>query len=248
MLSSSQYGFRKDRGTRNCLALLTTDIQTSFKMKQQIVAAFIDLSGAYDNVLIDIICNILIDKELPSKFVRFLARLLWRKVLLFFAGAREYMTLVGYKSLPRGSVLIHFLYNVIGSCADRFVLDLIGCGFLQYADDLVVYVSHRLIEVTLGLAQTVCLGVFFSSMGLTISFSKSKVMLFFRKHERPPILMRIRSHVLPQTTTFKYLGVFFDCVLRWSAQTKYVKRRCLQRINLLKSVTGVSSILYSSAI
>jgi hypothetical protein len=48
-----------------------------------------------------------------------------------------YMTLVGYKGLPQGSVLSPFLYNIIGSCADRFISS--GCGFLQYADDLVVY-------------------------------------------------------------------------------------------------------------
>jgi hypothetical protein len=201
--------------------------------------------GAYDNVLAinmlnDILCNIMMDRELPSRIVRFLARLLWRKVLVFFAGGQEYMTMVGYKGLPQRSVLSPFLYNIIGSCADRFVLA--GCGFLQYADDLVVYVAHRLIRVARGLIQTACtsLSVFFSSVGLTISSSKSEVMLFSRKHERPPILIRIGSHVLPQATTFKYLGVFFDCALRWSAQTRYVGRRCLQRINLLKSVAGVS--------
>jgi hypothetical protein len=97
------------RGTRDCLALLTTDIQTSFEMKQQAVASFIDISGAYDNITIDILCNVLIDKELPPKIVRFLARLLWRKVLVFFADGREYMRLVGYKGLPQGSVLSPFL-------------------------------------------------------------------------------------------------------------------------------------------
>jgi hypothetical protein len=46
-----------------------------------------------------------------------------------------------------------------------------GCGFLQYADDLVVYMAHRLLNVARGLVQTACqsLNVFFSSMGLTIS-------------------------------------------------------------------------------
>jgi hypothetical protein len=68
----------------------------------------------------------------------------------------------------------------------------------------------------------------------------SEVWLFSRKHKRPPIPIRIGSHALPQTTTFKYLGVFFDCGLRWSTQTNYVKQRCLQRINLLKSLVGVS--------
>jgi hypothetical protein len=44
------------------------------------------------------------------------------------------MTLVGYKGLPQGSVLSPFLYNIIGSSADRLIPS--ECGFLQYADDL----------------------------------------------------------------------------------------------------------------
>jgi hypothetical protein len=44
-LSLTQYGFKKGRGTRNCLALLTTDISTSFEMNRQTVAAFLDISG-----------------------------------------------------------------------------------------------------------------------------------------------------------------------------------------------------------
>jgi hypothetical protein len=69
--------------------------------------------------------------------------------------------------------------------------------------------AHRLFNVACGLAQTACtsLNVFFSSMGLTISASKSEVMLFTRKHER------IGSYVLPQTICFKYLGLFFDAGL-----------------------------------
>jgi hypothetical protein len=47
------------------------------------------------------------------------------------------MTLVAYKGLPQGLVLSLFLGNTIGSCADRFIPS--GCGFLQYADDLVMY-------------------------------------------------------------------------------------------------------------
>jgi hypothetical protein len=90
------------------LALLTSDVQTFFERKQQTVAAFIDMSGAYDNVLIDILCDILREKEVPLQVVRLLFLLLWRKELVFFAGGRECMTLVGYKGLPQGSVLNPF--------------------------------------------------------------------------------------------------------------------------------------------
>jgi hypothetical protein len=55
--------------------------------------------------------------------------------------------------------------------------------------------------VARGLIQTACtsLGIFFASIGLTISSSKSEVKLLSRKHERPPIMIRIGSHVPPQT-------------------------------------------------
>jgi hypothetical protein len=86
--------------------------------------------------------------------VTYLFRLLFRKVLVFFAGSRECMTLVSYKGLPQGSVLRLFLYNIIGSCADRFIPS--GCGFLQFADDLVVYVTHRLFIVARELVKTAC--------------------------------------------------------------------------------------------
>jgi hypothetical protein len=52
-----------ERGTKDCLALLRTDVQTSFERKLQTPAAFIDISGVYDNVLIDILCDILREKE-----------------------------------------------------------------------------------------------------------------------------------------------------------------------------------------
>jgi hypothetical protein len=147
------------------------------------------------------------------------------------------MTLGGYICLPQGSVLSYFLYNIIGSCVNRFIPS--GCEFLQYADDLVVYMAYRLFNVVRGLVQTACtsLNVFFSSMGLTISASKSEVMLFTRKHERPPILVRIGFYLLPQTTCFKYLGTFFDSELRRSCHVKCV--RCF-----LKS----ASILFDTAV
>jgi hypothetical protein len=40
VLSPTQYGFRKKKGTRDCLTILTTDINNSFEMKKQAVAAF----------------------------------------------------------------------------------------------------------------------------------------------------------------------------------------------------------------
>jgi hypothetical protein len=60
-------------------------------MKEQTVAAFLDVSGAYDNVLmlIDVLCSVMLDKELPVGLVRFLRNLLWCKTLVFYVGGVE---------------------------------------------------------------------------------------------------------------------------------------------------------------
>jgi hypothetical protein len=58
------------------------------------------------------------------------------------------MTLVGYKGIPQGSVLSPFLCNIIRLCVDRFIPS--ECGFFQYADNLVVYMAHRLFDVARG--------------------------------------------------------------------------------------------------
>jgi hypothetical protein len=131
-----------------------TDINNSFEIKEQTVAAFLDISGAYDNVIIDILCEDMVERKLPIHIIRLLWNLLKRKKLVFYVGGIEYMTRTGYKDLPQGSVLNPFLYSLLGSGVDRFIPA--GCGIHQYADDVVVYASHRIVEIARTLVQAAC--------------------------------------------------------------------------------------------
>jgi Reverse transcriptase (RNA-dependent DNA polymerase) len=126
---------------------------------------------------------------------------LWRIELVFHVKNKECMTRVGYKGLPQGSVLSPFLYSLLGSGLDRFILS--GCVALQYADDVVIYASHRIFEMARALVQTACtaLSVFSGSIGLTISSSKSKLMLFSRKHMQPPVNLWLDGNCLLVPTT-----------------------------------------------
>jgi hypothetical protein len=73
---------------------------------------------------------------------------------------------------------------------------------------------------------------------LTISAVKSEAMVFSRKHHKPDVTLWIDGRSLPQTKESKYLGVFFDSGLRWGTQVRYVQRRCLQRLNFMRSIAG----------
>lgn len=52
-LSSTQYGFRKGKSTRDCLAILLTDIKLAFSEKKIVGAVFLDIKAAYDNINIE---------------------------------------------------------------------------------------------------------------------------------------------------------------------------------------------------
>jgi hypothetical protein len=39
ILSGTPFGFRKGKGTTDCLAVLTTEVKTAFHMKNQVLAA-----------------------------------------------------------------------------------------------------------------------------------------------------------------------------------------------------------------
>jgi hypothetical protein len=109
ILSGTQFGFRKGRETTDCLAVLTTEVKTAFHLKNQGLAAFLDITGAYDNVLIDILCRELKKRGVPVPLVFLLWDMMCEKHLYFFDGQDVAFMCTGFKGLPQESVLSPFM-------------------------------------------------------------------------------------------------------------------------------------------
>jgi hypothetical protein len=75
-------------------------VLTAFHLKKQVVVAFLDITGAYDNVLIDIL-----SERIPIPLVFLLWDMMWEKHLYFFNGQDVAFMYTGYKG---GSVRLHF--------------------------------------------------------------------------------------------------------------------------------------------
>jgi hypothetical protein len=82
MLSKSQYGFRKGRGTPT----LSTDIQTSSETKWEMVCA-------------------LFEAQISREIIQIFWGLFWRKEMVFYFENKPLANSVGYKGLPHGSCL-----------------------------------------------------------------------------------------------------------------------------------------------
>jgi hypothetical protein len=108
ILSPTLYDFLKGRGTNDCEALLS-----SFEYKQQTLVEFLDISGAYDNVLIDKLCDKMHQVQLPLKIVRVMWNLLWRKKIVFNYEKLPVAKCVRCRSVLQSSVSCPFLSIVL---------------------------------------------------------------------------------------------------------------------------------------
>ncbi|GBP54661.1 Probable RNA-directed DNA polymerase from transposon BS [Eumeta japonica] len=71
LLTNSQYGFRKCRGIIDNLSIFASDIHVSFFQEKIVTAAFLDISFAYDNVLLSILRNKLHKLVMPVRLSNF---------------------------------------------------------------------------------------------------------------------------------------------------------------------------------
>jgi hypothetical protein len=100
--------------------------------------------------------------------------------MVFYYENQPWVECVEFKSLPQGSALSPFLYSFFTSLADRVLP--VRCSMLQYADDLALYVYNVDVENVQRTVQSACDGfnVVFREIGLSISESKSQLILFSR--------------------------------------------------------------------
>lgn len=187
ILSPTQYGFRKGKSILDSLGILTTDIRLAFSRNESVLAAFLDITGAYDNVLLPILRQKMLQLRIPPKLTKLaISMLLDRTIHLRVSGEITDSRKL-YRGLPQGSVLSPLLYNIYTHDLQQSIGT---CRILQYADDILVYYTHknvlRCVEAVQESLQS--LNIWLLSNGLELSPSKSKTLLFTRKRSIPPFL------------------------------------------------------------
>jgi hypothetical protein len=112
---------------------------------------------------------------------------------------------------------------------------------LQYADDLVIYTSTVDVKNVQRTVQSDCVNLneFFRYIGLSISESKSGLVLFSRKHTNSSVCVTLNGQCMSVVPKFRYLRVVFDEKLLWGAHV-HNQQKCCKRINFLRSMAGVS--------
>ena len=135
LLSETQFGFRRGKGSNDCLALLSSEIQLAFAQKLEIPSVFLDIKGAFDSVSIQILFEKFETSGLSPILSNFLFNLLSEKTMNFSSGSTA-ASRISYMGLPQGSCLSPLLYNFYINEIDECIVD--NCTLRQLADDCVV--------------------------------------------------------------------------------------------------------------
>ncbi|CAG4982302.1 unnamed protein product [Colias eurytheme] len=240
ILAKSQFGFRKGFSTLDSIAVLTTDIQISFKKKQFLAGVFLDIEGAYDNVILPILRQKLHQLSIPERLTRFICNLLMcRSIQVRVDGSLSSPRSI-WKGLPQGSVLSPLLYSLYTYDLESSVNSF--CNILQYADDIALYCSSSSIsEIECNLNSALYyLHEWLHPHGLSLSVSKSSCVIFTRKRLVPPLNLFYNNDPFPFHDNVKFLGVYLDSRMTGLVHSNYIAKKCEKGVNVLRALSGVS--------
>lgn len=240
ILPDSQYGFRRGRSTMDSITLLWTSLSQSIDSNSVSISAFIDVTGAFDHVNIDVLISHLASLNLPSKLTRIMYELFKYKNFHFNILKDSKFILKSITGLPQGSCLSPTLYEIYCSEIEKNIVD---CKILQFADDIcLTCVGNNFGEAKQKLQSA--LNILSSNLlrlNLQISLSKTKAVIFSRYKlslNNPPPLM-ILNNPVSYVDHFCFLGFSFSYNLSNKIHIDKMVGKCKKLNNILKAVSGV---------
>lgn len=239
LLARTQYGFRKGRSIADSHAILTTDVQLAFSRNESVVAGFLDISAAYDNVNLSILRQKLQQLRVTKKIAHFIFNLLsGRKISLRYPGVEVTDHMI-WKGLPQGSVISPLLYDVYTADMESSLTAV--CRVLQYADDVLVYSCNPSITQS---AQNLTTGLnilssWLQEHSLSLSTSKSVAVVFTRKRDIPISSIECDDSVIPIKREATFLGKVFDSKMNGISHIDRLVNKCEKNINIIRCLSGV---------
>ncbi|CAL4067481.1 unnamed protein product, partial [Meganyctiphanes norvegica] len=138
--------------------------------------------------------------------------------------------------VPQGSVLSPTLFMLLIN--DILSASSTHIKYTLYADDIVIWSDAQDLDVAKTEIQKTLdeLGRWQDLWGTTFSAEKSNFMVFTKKRTLSAVHLRIKGVAIPETDSTFFLGLKFDCKLRWDKHIQYLFDSCSKRLNVLRSI------------
>jgi ribonuclease HI len=216
LLSSSQHAYSKGKSTETALHELVGTIDKSLSIGQYTMVAFLDIEGAFNNILPDSIVSALTSLGVSQAIISLIRNLLMSRRITAEMGASIMSRFVN-RGTPQGGVISPLLWNLVLNSV-LFLLATGGCKVVAYADDVAIAVRGMCPSTLRDILQwsLAVLKRWAVSCGLGINPTKTELILFTRKTKIEPIKsISLNGTVIPFSNEAKYLGVILDKKLNY---------------------------------
>jgi len=239
IIPDNQFGFRPDRSCVDSLVLFSSDIHKGFAVNSSTIAAFLDIKGAFDNVIPYILIQELESIGIPARIRMFIYNLISDRSLHFVVEGEKYGPFYSYKGTPQGSTLSPLLFDIYIRDINRAA----HCDskILLYADDITVYsTSSNPLKAFSSIQSTISrIADYLRDRGLDLSPSKSCWMLFTRS--KTPInfpSLKIYDSIVPKVDSVRFLGITMDSKMTGKGHIRFLVRKGAAIVDILTALAG----------
>ncbi|KAL4149828.1 hypothetical protein QTP88_003684 [Uroleucon formosanum] len=245
-LSNDQFGFRRNKGTREAILSLRTLIEKQIEFNNDTFIAFIDLEKAFDTVPWKELFKTLEEIDIDYRDRQLIYNIYKEQLAIIKVSDKSATAKIG-KGVKQGCPLSPKLFNIyveqsINEIKETFTRDQIEVtvggeliSFLRFADDIAL-VANSEIDLKRAL-EKIAKG--FQNYHLKINWNKTKIMMCQKKNRIHRLRIKIDNHILDQVENFRYLGSIISqdgkCTMDIKARIAQAKTAFMNKRNLLCS-------------
>ena len=234
-------GFRKGRSTESALFLLTSQVEKIWKEGMVASLLSLDISGAYDRVLPEVLRKILIKRMIPKWFVSWIFSFTTSRTTSLVFDDSESPQFPIYCGVPQGSPFspILFLFY-ISELHNTVHTPEKGVSALGFADDTnLLAFSSSLKSNLLKLKSThsKCQD-WARKHGMKFAPEKYELLHFSRRRrDNLQLSLRLGEVVLQPKEEVRILGLYFDSKLVWKKHQKIMSQKASKYFSALSRTT-----------
>lgn len=235
IFSIYSFGFKKKVSTINCINTLVSHVHEAKRESEIVLATFLDMTKAFDNVNVDTLINILENIKTPiaiTNWIYFYLRK--RRVILKLNDSTEIVATTN-KGLPQGCPLSPILFNVYTN--NLHTLTKGDRILFQFADDFTAMVKARTLEIASEKMNEFLndINTILKQLGLVINSDKCATIIFTNKYH-PNTNILINNYPIEVKNCHKFLGVQIDHKLNYKQHIESAVIKAKRKINILKMI------------